>query len=196
MIEFLLRLPGLKRIPRSGWLSHGVSLTDIETVAEHTFSTCALSMMLVDLEAKRGINLDAEKVLRMAVLHDLAESITFDISQAYLQHMGNRGAAIKREVEKSAWNDVVRGISDRKLAHKYRSLQREFDANATKESKIVHVADTLDIMLQVLDYRRRGYPPGMLLDLWNERRKMVARSGVASAQMLLKLVLREYRKIL
>lgn len=195
MIEFLLGLSALKRIPRSGWLSHGVSIGDIESVAEHTFSTCALSMMLVDLEAKRGVDMDTEKVLRMAVLHDLAESLTFDISQAYLAHMGKRGVAIKREVEEGAWRYLTQGLGNQKLAHTYRSLQKEYDTCATMESRIVHAADSLDILLQVIDYRRRGYPVRMLHDLWNERRKMVAESEVASAQTLLKMLIREYEKI-
>jgi putative hydrolase of HD superfamily len=195
ILQFLLALSGLKRIPRSGWLSHGVSLPDVESVAEHTFSTSALSMILADLEERRGVRVDIEKVLRMTVLHDLAESFTFDISQAYLQHMGKRGRSIKREVEKNAWEHLAKGITDRKLAGKYKSLQSEYDSSNTKESKIVHAADSLDILLQIVDYKRRGYPAALFSDLWNERRKMVARAGVPSARRLLKIIVHENLRV-
>jgi putative hydrolase of HD superfamily len=152
-------------------------------------------MILADLESRRGVSLDKEKVLKMAVLHDLAESMTFDINQAYLEHMGKRGAAIKQEVERNAWKQIIKGLADPKLGQNYRSLQGEYDANATKESKIVHAADSLDILLQVVDFRRRGYPHRMLSDLWNERRKMVAHAHVPSARKLLKLVCQENEKI-
>lgn len=176
-------------------MSHGVSLPDVESVAEHTFSTSALSMILADLEEKHGGKLDTEKVLRMAVLHDLAESLTFDISQAYLEYMGKRGQTIKHEVEKSAWKYLAEGISDPKLAHKYKSLQGEYDANNTEESKIIHAADSLDILLQIVDYRRRGYPTALFLDLWDERRKMVAQAGLPSARRLLKIIVDENRRV-
>lgn len=172
-------------------MSHGVSLPDVESVADHTFSTCALSMMLADLEEKRGVRLDVEKVLRMAILHDLAESLTFDISRAYLEYMGKRGHAIKREIEKSAWDHIAKGVTDLKLARKYRSLQNEYDAGITKESKIVHAADSLDMLLQILEYRRRGYPKNLLSDLWNERRKTVTRLNLLSARTLLKTMVNE-----
>lgn len=152
-------------------------------------------MMLADLEEKRGVRLDVEKVLRMALLHDLAESLTFDISRAYLQYMGKRGRAIKREVERSAWSHIAKGVTDPKLARKYRSLQSEYDAGITKESKIVHAADSLDILLQIVEYRYRGYPRDLLSDLWNERRKTVTRFNLPSARTLLKTIVNEEERL-
>ena len=151
--------------------------------------------MLADLEEKRGAKLDVEKVLRMALLHDLAESLTFDISRAYLQYMGKRGRAIKREVERSAWDHIAKGVTDPKLARKYRSLQSEYDAGITKESNIVHAADSLDILLQIVEYRRRGYPSDLLSDLWNERRKTVTRLNLPSARTLLKTIVNEEERL-
>lgn len=114
--DFLLNLSKMKSIPRSGWLSHDISLQDVESVADHTFSTCALSMLLADLEAKRGVKVNMEKVLRMAILHDLAESLTFDISRAYLEYLGPKGEAMKHEIERKAWEHVAKGIEDPDLA--------------------------------------------------------------------------------
>jgi putative hydrolase of HD superfamily len=166
-------------------------MTDVESVAEHTFSACAISMILADLENRRGARVDLERVLRMAVLHDLAEALTFDISQAHLGHMGRRGLAIKKEVEAKSWAHIIDGLNDRELARKYKSMQSEYDLNSSVESKIVHAADSLDILLQALDYRRMGYPENLLEELWNERRKMIQKSDVVSAKKLLKLIVRE-----
>jgi putative hydrolase of HD superfamily len=152
-------------------------------------------MMLADLEAGEQNRVDVEKVVRMAILHDLAESLTFDINQAYLSHMGNRGQAIKREVEDKAWSHLLRQLGNSRLARGYTSLQREYEAAITKESKIVHAADSLDLLLQVLDYVHRGYPRRLVADLWQERRKMVSRCGVPSAKRVLALIAREYEKL-
>jgi len=194
-LQFLFALSGMKRIPRSGWLSHEISLPDVESVAEHTFSTCTLAMMLADLETRRQAQVDVERVVRMALLHDLAESLTFDISQAYLSHMGGRGEEIKREVEDKAWSHLLRELGDSELARNYSSLQNEYIRAITKESKIVHAADSLDMLLQVLDYVRRGYPRRLLTELWEERRRMVSRSGVPSAKRVLGLIALEYEKL-
>lgn len=185
----------MKAIPRSGWLSHDISLQDVESVADHTFSTCALSMLLADLEAKRGVKVNMEKVLRMAILHDLAESLTFDISRAYLEYMGKRGEAMKREVERTAWEHVAKGIEDPDLARKYTSIQNQYVAGRTKEALIVHAADSIDILLQVMSYEQRGYPRVLLSGFWNERVRMMKQSHVHSARIILELIISEERKL-
>jgi putative hydrolase of HD superfamily len=193
--DFIANLTRMKSIPRSGWIGHSVSLQDVESVADHTFSTCALSMLLADLEMDRGLGVNVEHVMRMAVLHDLAEGLTFDISKEYLEYLGTKGQAIKRQIEASAWNHIAKGIKVPELANKYANLQREFDENQTNEAKIVHAADSMDILLQVIDYRRRGYPEALISDLWNERRKAVARSGIPSARDVLKMIVEESSKL-
>ena len=185
----------MKAIPRSGWLSHEVSLQDVESVADHTFSTSVLSMLLADLEVERGVSVNMEQVLRMALLHDLAESLTFDISRAYLDYMGTKGEAMKREIERTAWRHLVKGIEDRKLARRYADAQREYVEDRTTEAKIVHAADSMDILLQVVNYLRRGYPEALLSDLWKERTSMVKESDVPSARAMLKLIITENRQM-
>jgi putative hydrolase of HD superfamily len=186
----------MKAIPRSGWLSHDVSLQDVESVADHTFSASVLSMLLADLEIKRGAKIKMEHVLRMAILHDLAESLTFDISRAYLEYMGARGESMKREIEKTAWKHLTKSLNQPELARKYAAIQNQYVEAKTKEAKIVHAADSMDILLQVVSYERRGYPPALLSDLWNERTKMVKGSGLPSARMILKLMVDENRRLI
>jgi putative hydrolase of HD superfamily len=193
--DFLLNLSKMKAIPRTGWLGHNVSLQDVESVADHTFSTCVLSMLLADLEAKRGVKVDSENVLRMALLHDLAESLTFDISRAYLEYIGPKGEAMKREIESTAWKHLAEGIKEPELARRYAAIHNQYVANKTKEAKIVHAADSIDILLQVVSYERRGYPHALLSDLWSERIKMVKRSGVPSARIILGSIIDEKKKL-
>jgi putative hydrolase of HD superfamily len=185
----------MKTIPRSGWLSHDVSLQDVESVADHTFSTSVVSMLLADTETERGVSVNTEKVLRMALLHDLAESLTFDISRAYLDYMGPRGERMKHEIERTAWRHLVNGIGDKKLARRYANVQREYVEDKTIEAKIVHAADSMDILLQVASYVRRGYPVAILSDLWRERISMVRASDVPSARAMLKRLIKENRKM-
>jgi putative hydrolase of HD superfamily len=182
-------------IPRSGWISHGVALPDVESVADHSFTTAMLALLLADLERERGQRVDAERVLRMALLHDLSETLTFDISKGYLDYLGKRGKAIKDEVEEAAWKHILNGITKTKLRSHYSRLQYEFDAEQTLESRIVHAADRLDILLQVVEYAKRGYPKPLLANLWSSTEREVRNSKVESVIQLHKTIRSLFRGV-
>lgn len=185
----------MKAIPRSGWISHGISLQDVESVADHSFSVCVLSLLLADLEAKRGGRISVERVLRLAVLHDMSESLTFDISKAYLDYLGDKGEAIKNQLEEAAWKHLVQGLNDPGLAQAYTGLQAEYAKNKTVESRIVHAADALDVLLQVIDYRRKGYPDSLLADLWSETSRRLSRSDLPSVSKVHALLVNERKRL-
>ena len=195
MIRFLSNLARMKLIPRSGWISHGVSLQDIESVADHSFSTCALSLLIADLEVQGGKHVNVERVLRLAILHDLSESLTFDISKEYLEYLGERGKVIKAELEHAAWKHITDGLEEPNLRRSYLALQKEFDAERTLEANIVHAADRIDILLQVIQYRRKGYPAASLADLWTGTNSKLRFSSVASARRIQQVLIREGRRL-
>jgi len=183
----------LKIIPRSGWVSHGIALPDVESVAEHSYSTSALAMYLADIEMARGRRLDLERVLRLALLHDLAETLTFDISKSYLEYLGRRGEHIKREVEQAAWNHIIKSIENASIRKHYSMLMAEYNAGITSESKIVHAADRLDILFQIISYHHEGYPRAMLRDLWVSTNRTLSRTKLESVRELRKKALQSYR---
>jgi 5'-deoxynucleotidase YfbR-like HD superfamily hydrolase len=184
----------MKSIPRSGWITHGISLQDIESVADHSFSTCSLALLISDLEAQRGEHVNIERVLRLALLHDLSESLTFDISKVYLEYLGPRGAAIKKDLDDSAWKYIIDGLHNSKLHRSYSAVQKEFDAEKTFESRIVRAADRLDILLQVIEYRRRGYPEYLLADLWSGTIKQLRSCRIKSALRIQRILIHAARQ--
>jgi len=195
MRKFLLTLARMKRIPRSGWISHGVNVTDLESVADHSFSTCALSLLLSDLEARRGRRPNVERVLRLALFHDLSETLTFDISKEYLEYLGPKGMRIKAELEEAAWKQVAGGLNNPSLSRTYSKLQREFDNERTFESKVVRAADALDILLEIIEYTRRGYPASLFEDMWRQTVIRLRSSPVTSVHKLLKTLIQEHNKV-
>ena len=193
-IESLSTFITLKWIPRSGWITHGISLSDVESVADHTFSTCAISLLLTDLERRRGVTVNGELVLRMATFHDLAEALTFDISKSYLAYLGERGNVLKNEIESSAWKYLARRVGPSSLSDSYERVHEEYVSNRTIEAQIVHAADSLDILLQILELRRRGYPADLVKGLWNDTVKKVRSIPNRSVKHLLMTVTRAGRK--
>ena len=190
--DFLSSVERLKMIPRTGWISHNISLQDVESVADHTYSTSALAMLLADMEAKNGRHVNVERVLRMALLHDLAEALTFDISKAYLEYLGKRGESVKRRLEEAAWNHITQSIDGSLIRTQYQKLRSEFDAEETLESQIVHAADKLDLLFQIIWYHRKGYPKRTLIDLWKSTNRCLADVRIASVANLRKTAVRLY----
>jgi len=191
--DFVSSLSRVKMIPRSGWISHGVALQEVESVADHSFSTTVLAMLLADLEVENGHRINIERVLRLALLHDLPEALTFDISKSYLEYLGVKGEAIKSELEQAAWKHLIKGIERSAIRKRYAQLQSEFNAEETIESMIVHAADRLDILLQVVEYRRKGYPKAILADLWKSTSQKLTDSKLSSVKKLYKMAARLYR---
>ena len=185
----------MKGIPRSGWISHGVALQDVESVADHSFSTCVLSLLLSDLEVRAGKRVNVERVLRLALLHDMPESLTFDISKEYLEYLEHRGRAIKSELERAAWKHIADGLEEPDLRRNYTRFQKEFDAERTMESRLVHAADRLDILLQVVEYRRRGYPESLLEDLWTKTNSKLRDSRLASERKVQRILVQEAKRL-
>ena len=74
LLNFFQKVLDLKNIPRQGWKDK-LQTDNVESVAEHTYSTAIMSMIYSDLH-----ELDTEKIIKMALLHDLSESIIGDLT--------------------------------------------------------------------------------------------------------------------
>src|SRR5215210_3864360 len=72
--RFLHRVGRLKTLRRTGWLHCGVPDAETESVADHAFRTTLLAW----LAAGQVPGLDREKVLKLALVHDLAEALAGD----------------------------------------------------------------------------------------------------------------------
>ena len=88
------------------------------------------------------------RVLTMAILHDLAESVTGDLSlgASRLLPEGAKAAA-----EASALDEVGAGLP---FFAGWREAWEEFEAQETLEAQLVRDADRLDLLAQALVYER------------------------------------------
>ena len=74
LFDFFYIVLELKKTPRKGW-KEKIDVLHPESVADHSFSAAVMAMIFSDLK-----KLDTEKMLKMALLHDLSESITGDFT--------------------------------------------------------------------------------------------------------------------
>ena len=139
--EYIARL---KELRRTGWVQRGVS--DPETVASHSYAVALLTMMIADL---RGLNtLDA---VRMALIHDLAESIIGDLTPEMKMRLGDL-----EERERRFFEDLVK-LVPKELAETYLDSWRRFSRGEDEVSRLVREVDKLERGLQAMRYLRKGY---------------------------------------
>jgi putative hydrolase of HD superfamily len=141
LIEHILKL---KNIKRTGWLSKAKILR-AESVADHSYSLTALSMVFSDF-----LGLDTEKVIKMCIIHDLAESIIGD----YMPDEISIGE--KQIKEDDAMKIVISSFPD-KIAVLYSNIWKEYCLNQTKEARLVKQLDKVEMFLQANQYLKNGY---------------------------------------
>ena len=123
-----------------------------ESVAAHSFGVALAAMMLADEARARGAEVDVERVLRIALLHDLAEARLGDMPRTAAEYFG---AEARRRAERAAFDDIVRGCSER-LAELYSRLHDDYERRESLEARLVKAADIIDLLVQVLAFERAG----------------------------------------
>lgn len=157
VIEFLRAVGRLKGIPRTGWVE--AEIKEPESVADHCFRTVVLAMVTADI---RGLN--TEKALRMAILHDLAEAETGDLTPEQKDLMGS---GYSRE-ERRAMEGIL-SLLPKALDRKYRTLWHEYHDSSSPEAVIVKQADRLEMLLQALEYEEKGADASRLVHFWDTK---------------------------
>jgi len=146
LIDSLLKLYALKRIPRIGWLIAGVPKCSVESVSDHSFFVT----LLVYLLSFYLREVDSGKLIKLALIHDLSESIVHDIGGKARELIPRR---IRKEAEYMGLRDVIpddfREMKDEILA-----LWREYEEGSSKEARIIKILDKLEMMIQALCYMK------------------------------------------
>lgn len=150
-LDLLFEIGSLANVVR-GWRQHlGM---DCASVLEHTTRVAWLALII----ARREGGCDEGKVLKMALLHDLAETRTSDHS--YVQKV------YVSADEKMATDDTLAGTAVADLA----DTLAEFEAQQTLEAKVVKDADNLDIDVELRELAERG---SQLPAKWVANRRLV-----------------------
>jgi putative hydrolase of HD superfamily len=139
--EFFFQIAGLKKLPRSGWKIKA-GLDNSESVAEHSYMMSVMAMVLSDLKS-----LNSEKVIKMSILHDWAESKIGDFMPDEI------GYDKKSELEKYAMAEILESLPQT-IQLDYQNIWDEFLVRDTPESRLVHELDKLEMALQAKIYEK------------------------------------------
>lgn len=135
----------LKRLPRQGWVESGVKKP--ESVADHSFGLAFLAMTAAD---NRG--LDAEKAMKMALLHDIVESYVGDITPANKKKIPKN---ILKTVEKAVFEQIFSNLPQ-KQARQYAMLYEEYLEKNSLEARLVHRLDRQELVNEALWQAKHG----------------------------------------
>ncbi|USS39828.1 HD family hydrolase [Thermococcus aggregans] len=143
MLDLFIEAGKLKKLPRMGWLLRGVA--NPESVAEHTFRVALITLFLGDELKKKGIDINVEKALKIALLHDLGEARITDLpleAQNYVD---------KKKAERKAMVDILGAERV-----EYFRLFQEYEDEKSLEGRLVKFADKLEMVLQAWEYEKSG----------------------------------------
>jgi len=136
----------LKRIFRQGWLNNHVPTNRCESVADHSLTVALLAMVISDSNFP---DYDIEKILRMALLHDIGEIYVGDIVP---------GSGItteeKHSLEKNAFKLVFKDVIQ---GGEYLKIWEEFELGVSAEARFVKEIDKLEMLLQAFVYDNLGF---------------------------------------
>ena len=141
LIEYIFKL---KNIKRTGWISKAKILR-AESVADHSYSLTALSMVFSDF-----LGLDTEKVMKMCIIHDLAESIIGD-------YMPDEISIEEKQIKEDNAMKIILSSFPDKIALLYSNIWKEYCLNQTKEACLVKQLDKVEMFLQAKRYLKNGY---------------------------------------
>ncbi len=146
LIEAYFEVQHLKQLYRQGWLRRGVGPEHAESVADHTFATALLAILLAD---HLRPELDAARVLRLALLHDLGEAHAGDLTPG-----DGVPPTDKHRLERESVRRILGKLpgGDRHLA-----LWEEYEQGHTPEARFVRQIDRLEMALQALVYETQGH---------------------------------------
>ncbi len=138
LISFMKEIEKFKTIERQCWTSN---LNRNESDADHSWH---LAMSLILFEKDLPKDLDFNKMLKFALMHDLVEIYTGDTFAFDFEGRKN-----KKEKEKIAAEKLFSQLPN-DLKEDLQTLFKEYEERKTKESKIVNSLDKIQPIIQNL----------------------------------------------
>lgn len=141
ILKVFLTLQWAKELPRQGFIALGFKRNEADSVAAHSWTTAMLTYLLASEMVKGGQKVDVNKAVKMALFHDMAETIVGDVG-TFVKGMA-KGAFAPIEKEGLKWL-----VKDLPSKSEIILLVEEYMKRKSLEARLVKVADNLDALAQ------------------------------------------------
>jgi len=163
LIEFWKLALRLKNEPRRGWFQK-VGLKEIESVADHSFGVAILSLFEAE---RRGY--DVGHVLKLALVHDLEEAITGDLTPKDKRMLTAKIVSHRKKVA----NERILANLPLRQKQGYQRTWKELVAGRTREARLVKDLDKLEMALQARYYESEGASVKEIKDFYSSARRAI-----------------------
>lgn len=166
-LNFFIEVGKLKRKHRKGWLVHQIK--NSETTAEHIFRMAIISWALGQKK-----KLDMEKVIKIALVHDLCEVYAPDITPydpllpkdkkkaaEVLKRWPKFTPAIRKKKYKDKYESELKALRKltaklpKSLKYEMLNLWLDFEKGLSREGRFVKQVDKVENLLQGLEYWKK-----------------------------------------
>ena len=192
IIDLIRNSVALKRVNRSGWGIAGVDRFRPESVAEHSYGTVISSIYISQYLAGTGVQLNMERTLIMAAIHDLPESLTSDIPHNTSHSGKSSEKTLKREMERHAIQAILRGKTG--SSKQLKSIWEEYEDCTSIEAKVVRGADIIDMLVHALDLEDSGVSPRILHQFFASSQHTFETLGIDILSAIYSILLQRHQK--
>ena len=173
LIDFFHEVGKLKGKPRRGWVINEIK--NPESIAEHTFRVAIMAWILGEKKSKK---LNIEKILKMALIHDLCEIYAGDTTPydpilprskkkraellktwpRFSSSEKKRIAKEKYRKEKKALEKLILKLPP-DLKKEIKNLWLDYEKGLTREGRFFRQMDRIENFLQAMEYWKKYRKP-------------------------------------
>lgn len=154
-VDFLYELGALRLLQRQWTRFH---MPNVANLADHHFRVAWIALTIA---AREEQPVDTAKLLKMALVHDIAESRTNDVDYIARQY-------VTRDENQAA----IDMLSDTTFGTEMLDILQEYEERQCVEAKIVKDADNLDVDMELQEQGSTGH---RLAAMWREHRTSVVK---------------------
>jgi len=167
LLNFFIEIGKLKRKKRRGWVAHQIK--NPESTAEHIFRMAIIAWVLG--ERKR---LNLERVIKMALIHDLCEVYAPDLTPydpllpkdqnkiievlkrwpKFTPSLKIKSYKKKYKLENLALNKLISRLPSN-IKSEIKNIWLDYEKGLTREGRFVHQVDKVENLLQGLEYWKK-----------------------------------------
>ncbi|OOQ86024.1 HD domain-containing protein [Penicillium brasilianum] len=148
-IPFFHLLERLKTTKREGWRRFGING---ESISDHMYR---MSIMTMFAPPELASKLNIQHCTKMALIHDMAESLVGDITpvdkDVTKAEKARREADTMDYITETLLGKVPGGVLS---AQEIKRVFQEYEDNVTLEAQFVHDIDKMELLLQMVEYER------------------------------------------
>nr|XP_032649279.1 HD domain-containing protein 2 isoform X3 [Chelonoidis abingdonii] len=150
---YIVKTVSKQRVPRTGWVYRNVEKP--ESVSDHMYRMAVMALVTEDKQ------LNKDRCVRLALVHDMAECIVGDIAPA-----DNISKEEKHQREEAAMKHLTQLLSE-DLRKEIYELWEEYEHQSTAEARFVKELDQCEMILQASEYEELEKMPGRLQDFYD-----------------------------